>query len=177
MFGPEQPIVVHIESYGGSVDGFFVIYDALISCGNPIVTYTTGIAASAGAYLFSCAAPKGNRIIGKHATIMLHDIQLSVGGDIKNVEEEIKYIKKLNMQLREILIKSMGINNDQYEKMFKSKTKGHDLNLSALESLNLGIADKIGSLRITPISYFNVDVVEANGDDEPPTKKPKRVKN
>jgi ATP-dependent protease ClpP protease subunit len=164
-FGPEQPIVVHIESYGGSTVGFFILHDALRALQNPIITYTTGIAASAGLFLFMSAAPKGNRIVGQNAELMFHGVQTTIpGGDLKDVREDIKLAELVNDRLFDLTIKAMGLNSiEDLHKVMKSKTDSHNVNITPEEAIELGIADQIGIIKMD--FRMGVDVSVIGKDD------------
>lgn len=159
-FGPEQPIVVQIESPGGSVAGLTIIYDALKSTENPIITYTSGTAMSAGAFLFSTAAKPGNRIIGENAMVMIHEVQSGAFGDIKEIREELKFTERLNETWMGLLSKSMGLNNSaNLKKLMKSKTESNEWYLDAKEAIEHNVADHIGSVKLQPSIGFNVLIV------------------
>jgi ATP-dependent protease ClpP protease subunit len=160
MFGPEQPIVVQIESYGGSVDGLSIIYDALKASDNPIITYTTGMAMSAGAFLFSAGAEPGNRIIGENATIMIHEVQAGAVGDIKHLREELKLTERINDNWMGILAHSMGLDNiDALKQIMRRKSESNEMYLTAQEAIELKIADKIGTIKLQPSVGFSILVV------------------
>lgn len=175
-FGPEQTIVVQIESYGGSVDGFFVIYDALKTITNPIITYTTGVCASAGLFLFtSCATPiemggvsKPLRIVGENASLMFHGIQFyPPGGDLKDVNELNRHINRINDTLLNIARKSLNLSSvDELLKKVREKTDSHDLYMNAKTAVELGFADKIGAIKLSPIFAYDIGIMEVAEENE-----------
>ena len=79
-----QPIIVQIDSYGGNIYGLSQLYEFLISLPNPIITYTTSKAMSAGAIILSAAGTKGMRVASPNSTIMIHELQGGAWGDMKD---------------------------------------------------------------------------------------------
>lgn len=157
MYGPEQPIVIQVESPGGDLVGLFILLDALNSVPNPIYTYTTGMACSAGfALLVTGNRNGGQRIVGENAHLMVHGIQMGFGGgysDLKDVEERVRSAKVMNEQFLKPIAKALGLpNTEALEELVKTKTKSHDLNLTAQEAKELGMVDVIGALKLIPPS-------------------------
>lgn len=154
-YGPEQPIVIQVESPGGSLTGYFIFMDALKSVQNPIYTYTTGIAASAGfALLVTGARNGGQRIVGEDALLMVHGVQMGFPdglSDIKDVEEVIRMTKIRNSQFLTPIAKSIGLQNqEELEELVRKKTKSHDLYLTATEARDLGMVDVVGAVKLIP---------------------------
>lgn len=169
-FGPEQPIVVQIESPGGSVNGFSIIYDALKNSDNPIITYTVGLAASAGLFLFMSVASgfedhEGNivrkRIVGENAQLMFHGVQLGgIDGSLVEVEEAVKTARVINDQLFTIAYKTLGLNSIQELKdLVRSRTEAHDFNMSAKVAVELGFADEIATIKMQPVFMYNIGII------------------
>src|ERR1700685_4289437 len=74
---PGKPILLIINSPGGSVDAGFAIWDQIKMITSPVTTLVTGLAASMGSVLSLCAAPN-RRYATPHSRIMIH--QPSIGG-------------------------------------------------------------------------------------------------
>lgn len=157
MYGPEQPIIIQVESPGGDLVGLFILLDALNSVPNPIYTYTTGMACSAGfALLVTGNRNGGQRIVGENAHLMVHGIQMGFGGgysDLKDVEERVRSAKVMNEQFLKPIAKALNLQNtEELEELVRTKTKSHDLNLTAQEARDLGMVDVIGALKLIPPS-------------------------
>ena|ERR1035437_11125451 len=71
MMDPTMPIIVQIDSYGGSVDSFHSMLAVIKTVSNPIVTVCIGKAMSAGAALLAVGDV---RFCDSDARIMLHEI-------------------------------------------------------------------------------------------------------
>lgn len=155
-FPSNQLILVQIDSYGGAVDGLAMLYDKLKSMGNPIMTYTSSKAMSAGAILLATAATKGMRMASPEATIMIHEIQTGALGDIKDVEDQMALSKVMNDRWMKILAKSMGLKSAaDIRTLIKKKALGHDVYLTASQAQQLKIIDVIGSIKMTPFYGWN----------------------
>src|SRR6476646_8775872 len=68
---PGKPILLVINSPGGSVDAGFAIWDQVKMISSPVTTLVTGLAASMGSIISLCAAPK-RRFATPYARIMIH---------------------------------------------------------------------------------------------------------
>src|SRR5947207_2122178 len=77
---PGKPILLVINSPGGSIDSGFAIWDQVKMISSPITTLITGLAASMGSVLSLCAAPK-RRFSTPNARILIHQPRL--GGAIQ----------------------------------------------------------------------------------------------
>lgn len=155
-YGPEQPIVIHIESPGGSGVGLFILLDALNAIPNPIYTYSTGLAGSAGFVLLVAGNRNGGqRIVGENCQLMVHGAQMGVNGvlDLKDMEEIVRSVRVTNNRVLNIVAQSIGLKDiEELEDLVRTKTKSHDLNLTAQEAKELGMVDVIGALKLVPPS-------------------------
>src|SRR3990167_1495955 len=75
----KKPILLVINSPGGSVDSGFAIWDQIQMITPPVHTLVMGLAASMGSIL-SLAAEKGKRFSTHYSRIMIH--QQLIGGTI-----------------------------------------------------------------------------------------------
>jgi ATP-dependent protease ClpP protease subunit len=149
--GQEQPIVVQIESYGGSVAGLSILYNKLITLNNPIITYCTSTAMSAGLFLLSSVTSKPNRIIAPTAKLMIHEIQGMEAGDIKDVNAQNRHLNELNDTWVGILAKAVGMRDmTELRAFMRAKTTSHNLYMNAKEAVEWGFADMVGNVVISP---------------------------
>jgi ATP-dependent protease ClpP protease subunit len=141
------------------VFGISTIFEYVRTLKNPIITYTNSKAMSAGAILLAVSAERGSRIMSPNATVMIHELQASAFGDIKDIHDVKTYLDKENDKWMGILAKAMGLNNrEDIVKLIKNKAKGHDLYLSAKEAKALNIVDHIGYVSFDYKSYWDVNV-------------------
>lgn len=182
QFGPDQTILLHISSFGGSVYGLGMLYEFIQTIQNPIATYTTSKAMSAGAILLSAGGTKGMRFASPSASIMIHEVQGGVWpDDIKNLENNIESLKQDNEKWMTILAKSMGLKNGKdIRQLIKDKSIGHDLMLTAKQAKDLNIIDKVCYVKLGVVFGYNLHTSEDLTIVPPPEtqqkKKPKRKK-
>ena len=91
---PGKPILLIINSPGGSVDAGFAVWDQVKLITSPVTTLVTGLAASMGSMLSLCA-DKGQRFATPHARIMIH--QPSIHGVVRGQATD------LEIQAKEII--------------------------------------------------------------------------
>jgi ATP-dependent Clp protease protease subunit len=151
FYGPAQPILVNIDSNGGEVFGLTAIYEKLKSMVNPIVTYNSSKAISAGAILLSAGGTPGMRIASPNSTTVIHELQTGLWQrDIKDIENDLEHIQSLNERWMGILAKSMGLSSsDQIRDLF-SLAKGRELYLDANGAKEIGLVDDVCYLSMLP---------------------------
>lgn len=136
---PGKPILVIINSPGGSVDAGFAIWDHLKMISSPVTTLITGIAASMGSIL-SLAASPGRRFATPKSRIMIH--QPAIGGIVQgqatDLEIQAREILKTKKMIIEMYTAATGKSYDAIEKSIDRDTW-----MSAEEALEFGLIDKI----------------------------------
>ncbi|MBS0653181.1 MAG: ATP-dependent Clp protease proteolytic subunit, partial [Verrucomicrobia bacterium] len=98
---PGKPILLVINSPGGSVDSGFAIWDQVKMISSPVTTLITGLAASMGSILSLCAAP-GRRFATPNARIMIH--QPSVNAIIRGQATDLEIHAKEILKTRKALV-------------------------------------------------------------------------
>ncbi len=136
---PKKPILLVINSPGGSVDAGWAIWDQIKMITSPVKTLITGLAASMGSVL-SLVAAKGQRFATPNARIMIH--QPMIGGVIRgqatDLEIHAKEILKTKAQLIDLYVKQTGKSRDVIEDAID-----RDKWFSAQEALDFGLLDGI----------------------------------
>ncbi|RTL51531.1 MAG: ATP-dependent Clp protease proteolytic subunit [Sphingobacteriales bacterium] len=102
-----RDIQMYINSPGGSVYAGMGIYDTMQFVTPDVSTICTGVAASMGAVLL-CAGVKGKRTALKHSRIMLHQPSGAIGGQATDIEITAREIKKLKLELYEVIAEHTG---------------------------------------------------------------------
>ena len=102
-----RDIQMYINSPGGSVYAGLGVYDTMQFISPDVSTICTGIAASMGAVLL-CAGVKGKRTALKHSRIMLHQPSGGIGGQATDIEITAREIKKLKVELYEVIANHSG---------------------------------------------------------------------
>ena len=92
---PYKPLTMYISTYGGAADEMFGIYDIMCKVKSQCEIETIGVGKvmSAGTLILA-AGTKGKRKIGKHCRVMIHSVNAGSAGDLHNIENEVKAIKK-----------------------------------------------------------------------------------
>jgi ATP-dependent Clp protease protease subunit len=136
---PGKPILIVINSPGGSVDSGFAIWDQVKLISSPVTTLVTGLAASMGSVLSLCAEPK-RRFATPNARIMIHQPRLggSIQGQATDLEIQAKEMIKTRTMLVSIYMEATG-------KDFKTIDRAIDRDtwMTAAEALEFGLLDGI----------------------------------
>jgi len=134
---PERDVHLYINSPGGSVSAGLAIYDTMQYIEADVATTCMGMAASMGAVLLAAGA-KGKRAILPNARVMIHQPSGGASGQASNIEIMAKEILLARERLNEILAKHTG----QPVKRI-SKDSDRDYFMSAVESMEYGLVDKV----------------------------------
>lgn len=136
---PGKPILLVINSPGGSVDSGFAIWDQIKIITSPVTTLVTGLAASMGSVLALAAAPK-RRFATEQSRFMIHQPRLSgvIQGQATDLDIQAKEILKTHDMLIDIYVQATGKDREVI-----SKAIDRDTWMSAKEALEFGLIDKI----------------------------------
>jgi ATP-dependent Clp protease protease subunit len=134
-----EPITLIISTEGGSVDDMFSLYDIMKFVPCPIYTVGLGKVMSAGVLILS-SGQKGGRLIGKHATVMVHPISDEIDGDIFQIANALKESQKSQKMMEDALLAETKMTAKQLEVIMRA---GHDTYLTPDEAVKMGIVDKI----------------------------------
>lgn len=136
---PGKPILIVINSPGGSVDSGFAIWDQVQMITSPVTTLVTGLAASMGSVLSLCASPK-KRFATANARIMIHQPMLGgvVEGQATDLDIQAQEILKTRSKLVDIYCKATGKNAKDIERAIDRDTW-----MSAEEAKKFGLLDEI----------------------------------
>ena len=139
LSNPGKPILLVINSPGGSVDSGFAIWDQVKMITSPITTLVTGLAASMGSVLSLCAAPK-RRFATKNARIMIHQPMIAgvIKGQATDLEIQAKEMLKTRNQLVELYVAATGKDSETIERAIDRDTW-----MTAQEALEFGLLDGI----------------------------------
>ena len=134
-----KPIYFMLNTYGGSLDDMFALYDTLKFIQCPVHTVGLGKIMSAGVLLLA-AGNKGNRLLGKNARLMLHPVSTFLHGNIFQILNESDEINRLQTQLETCLTSETKMSIKEYKKLMK---QGNDIYISPSDALKYGIVDKL----------------------------------
>lgn len=132
-----RDIQMYINSPGGSVYAGLGVYDTMQFISPDVSTICTGMAASMGAVLL-CAGVKGKRTALKHSRIMLHQPSGGIGGQATDIEITAREIKKLKIELYEVIAQHSGKEIEQV-----SADCDRDFWMKAEEAKEYGLVDEV----------------------------------
>lgn len=154
---PKRPIVVYIDSYGGSVDALALMIETMDEVVNPIITVAVGKAMSAGAVLLS----HGDiRFCGKQARVMIHEASGGVSpGDVHDMYQDATEAKRLNKWQMGLLAKNCGIKGgyETIRKMIKDQD-GRDRYMDSSQAKDFGLVDVVGMPKVEAVTLYQVSV-------------------
>lgn len=154
---PKRPIIIYIDSYGGSVDALAAMIETMDEVPNPLITVAVGKAMSCGAALLS----HGDiRFCGQHSRVMVHEVSAGTAGDVHDMAADVQEVRRLNTYFMGLLAKNCGIAGgyEGLRKLIKGQD-GRDSYLDAKSALKFGIVDAIGMPRVEKVSIYQVGLV------------------
>lgn len=169
LYGPHQPILINVDSFGGSIYGLAKVYEKLQSIDNKVITYTSSKQMSAGAILLSSGSP-GLRIASPNSSIMIHEMQAGAMGDIKDIIDTTTMISRENERWMGILAKNMNMSKKSIRDLIRERSVGQDLYLTANEALQLKLVDHVGYVNRVTSSLYSYEILAT------PHGKPKAAK-
>lgn len=144
---PGKPILLVINSPGGSVDAGFAIWDQVKMLQSPVATLVTGLAASMGSVLSLCAE-KGMRFATPNSRIMMHQPSIHgvIRGQATDLEIQAEEITQTRKAIIDVYVASTGKSAAEIEKHLS-----RDCWFKADEAVQFGLLDEIVS------SYAELD--------------------
>ena len=136
-----KPMDLVISTPGGNADDMFAIYDTMRSIRNNVPIHTKGLGKvmSAGVVILA-AGTKGERSIGKNCRVMLHSVIGGHVGPMHQLDNEMEEIRNIQDQYISVLAEETKMTKRYLRSLMKKKVNVY---LSAVEAVDLGIADKI----------------------------------
>jgi ATP-dependent Clp protease protease subunit len=132
-----KPIKIYIDSYGGYVYQCLGLIGIMRSSKTEIHTIVTGCAISCG---FLIAISGHKRFGYKRSTYLYHQVSGGAFGKVKDIEEELLEILRLQQSVEEITLESTAITKKMLEKAYKGKK---DWYISSDQAIKLRIIDEI----------------------------------
>lgn len=136
---PKKPILIFIDSYGGSVDALAAMIGAMDTVKNKIITVAMGKAMSAGADLLSYGDV---RYAAPNARLMIHEVSAASWGNINDLKTHTSELNRLNDHWMAWLAKNCGKSLKQLMKSFTNKKR--DIYMTPEQAVAFGLVDKIG---------------------------------
>lgn len=136
---PGEPITIRINSPGGSVLDGFALLDTILRLrrkGHKVTTHGLGMVASMATILMQAG---DERVLDKNAWFMIHEVSAGTSGKASDMEDELRFVKKLQDRLLDILSERSTLSKTQIKRRWTKK----DDWMSADEALALGFVDRV----------------------------------
>jgi len=131
----KTPIVLHINSPGGSMMSGLNVMDAILACKSDVITVVEGAAASAATFL-SVVGKK--RYITPHSIMLIHQLRSMFMGKYDELQVQKRNADMLMGIIEEIYGKYTKIPSKKLKTILK-----RDLFLTAQQCLKYGLVDEI----------------------------------
>jgi ATP-dependent protease ClpP protease subunit len=133
--GDSAPIVLHINSGGGSVFAGIAAMDAVRRCPVPVHAVVDGMCASAATFPFMVAA---KRVMNANSYMLIHQLSSVHWGKYAELQDDMKNSTELMRLIRKIYLKHTKIPKAKLNKILK-----HDLWFDTDKCLKLGMVDEV----------------------------------
>lgn len=136
---PDCEIEIIFNSPGGSVIPGMALFDyirLLRRQGHKVTTVALGYAASMAGILLQAG---DHRVIGQEAYVLIHEISAGAVGKIGEIEDEVKFIKKIQGRVLDIFAERSTKKREYFARHWRRK----DWWLDSAECKKLGIVDEV----------------------------------
>jgi ATP-dependent Clp protease, protease subunit len=136
-----KPVEFYINTYGGSADDMFAMYDVMqqVKKDTEIHTFGVGKVMSAGTLLLA-AGTKGHRRVGRHCRVMIHNVAAGNFGTLPNLTNELEAIQALQDTYIDAMVENTNFTRKKLEKLLSKKV---NIYLTPEEVVKYGLADEI----------------------------------
>ena len=132
-----QPIKLYIDSYGGAVYQCMGLLGIMKTSKIPVHTIVTGCAMSCG---FIIAISGHKRFGYEDSTFLYHQVSGGGRGKVKDIEENLDEMKRLQEKIEYHVLKNTRITEKQLSKVYTRKI---DWTIDAKKAMKLKIIDVI----------------------------------
>ncbi len=136
-----EDIKIYINTYGGSADEMFAIYDVMNWCKQycDIETIGLGKVMSAGTLILA-AGTKGKRHLSPHCRVMIHAVNGGHIGELHNLQNEMEQMAGLQDSYIQALSSETNMTKRQITSLINKKI---NIYLNAEEAIEKGLADEV----------------------------------
>ncbi len=136
-----EDIKVYINTYGGSADEMFAIYDVMNWCKQfcDIQTIGLGKVMSAGTLILA-AGTKGKRFLSNHCRVMIHSVNGGHVGELHNLQNEMEQMAGLQDSYIQAMSSETNMTKRQIQTLINKKINVY---LDAEEAIAKGLADEV----------------------------------
>lgn len=132
---PDEPIVVHVNSPGGSVLAGMAIYDTMRSIAPQITTVGMGMQASMGSILLAAG---DYRKMSRSSMLMIHQISSGAQGQHTDTAISESLSGRLHEQLKDVYVRHIGLKHEFWDLALE-----RDTYLTADQAKKMGFIDEI----------------------------------
>jgi len=143
----QDVIPIVINSPGGDVYALLEMVDALENCGKKILTYVSGHAMSAGAFLAACG-DQGLRYASITSDIMVNQMSSGVIGKTEDIVSFADGAKRVNEHLFKLLDRKTGQKDGYWKELLKNNDHA-DMFLSPSQAKEHNLINQIGTPKMT----------------------------
>jgi ATP-dependent Clp protease protease subunit len=136
-----DPVTVIMDNPGGDFYHGVAIYDAIKQSPCDITIVVRGHAMSMGSIILQAAK---HRVLGPMATQMLHYGYMSANHDAKTFQRWAKEADRLDLWAEQVYLARIREKHPEYTLEALQKLLDRDTFLTAEQSIDLGLADRIG---------------------------------
>lgn len=186
------PILIYIDSYGGSVDALAKMIATMNEIPNKTITVCMGKAMSCGAILLSHG---DYRFCDPLSRVMIHNVSSVAWGDVDSLHASVAETERLQKMFIGLLARNCGKTYTEIRKSIKDASDdGKEIYLDAKGAQEYGVVDEVGAPILVPKvlwEYFSAPtkvrgkgfipkdadqaaILEMLGLTEPPKKKSKK---
>lgn len=133
--GEPQPIILHINSGGGSVFAGVAAMDAVRKCPVPVHAVVDGMCASAATFPFMVAA---KRFMNESSYMLIHQLSSVHWGNFEQLKDDMRNSTEFMRLIRQVYLKYTKIPEKKLVKIMK-----HDIWFTPGKCLKLGMVDEI----------------------------------
>lgn len=136
-----EDIKIYVNTYGGSADEMFAIYDTINWCKQfcDIQTIGLGKVMSAGTLILA-AGTDGKRFISPHCRVMIHSVNGGHMGELHNLQNELEQMADLQDKYIQALASETNMTKRQIQSLINKKI---NIYLNADETVEKGLADEV----------------------------------
>jgi ATP-dependent protease ClpP protease subunit len=181
----DRPIVINIDSYGGSVDALAAMIETIdeVRTTHKFITVCRGKAMSCGAILLAYG---DIRYCGESSRTLIHNVSSWNAGDVYDQKAGSAETERLNKLFLGLLAKCCDMTYDELQAKVKASTNSKDLIMDAEESLQFGLVDQVGLPMLVSETVYQVitmmsvppekpEIVKPEEEPEPVTPPPKKT--
>lgn len=136
----KEPITIVMNNVGGDVQHGIAIFDAIQACKSHITIRVFGNACSMGSVILQSA---DERIMAPNAVQMIHYGSSSIEDHNKTVLKHVEEIKRGDVWMEKMYLNKIQEKQPLFRLPRLKNMLSHDTYLTAKESVELGLADKV----------------------------------